>query len=83
LKQIIRGKRARNTYRTFFVAMTKESHLCHVLLSGSDGYFIEKLYNDSKLKKQANSLKSTTCPRKTLSICCTTWIGNPISRIIL
>jgi AAA+ ATPase superfamily predicted ATPase len=35
----------------FFVAMTKESHLCHVLLSSSDGYFIEKLYNDSKLKK--------------------------------
>ena len=35
----------------FFVAMTKERHLCHVLLSSSDGYFIEKLYNDSKLKK--------------------------------
>jgi AAA+ ATPase superfamily predicted ATPase len=35
----------------FFVAMTKESHLCHVLLSSSDGYFIEKLYNDSKLRK--------------------------------
>jgi hypothetical protein len=25
--------------------------LCHVLLSSSDGYFIEKLYNDSRLKK--------------------------------
>ncbi len=37
----------------FFVAMTKESHLCHVLLSSSDGYFIEKLYNDSKLRKTA------------------------------
>ena len=35
----------------FFVAMTKESHLCHMLLSSSDGYFIEKLYNDSKLRK--------------------------------
>jgi AAA+ ATPase superfamily predicted ATPase len=34
----------------FFVAMTKESHLCHVLLSSSDGYFIEKIYNDSKLQ---------------------------------
>lgn len=35
----------------FFVAMTKESHLCHVLIASSDGYFIERIYNDSKLKK--------------------------------
>ncbi len=35
----------------FFVSITKESHLCHVIISGSDGYFIEKVYNDSKLKK--------------------------------
>lgn len=41
----------------FFVAMTKESHLCHVLLSSSDGYFIEKLYNDSKLKKTSELLE--------------------------
>ncbi len=41
----------------FFVAMTKESHLCHVLLSSSDGYFIEKLYNDGKLKKTAKLLE--------------------------
>ena len=35
----------------FFVAMTKESHLCHVIIASSDGYFIERIYNDSKLKK--------------------------------
>ena len=35
----------------FFVAITKESHLCHVIISSSDGYFIEKIYNDSKLKE--------------------------------
>ncbi len=35
----------------FFVAMTKESHLCHIIIASSDGYFIEKIYNDSKLKK--------------------------------
>lgn len=35
----------------FFVAITKESHLCHVIISSSDGYFIERIYSDSKLSK--------------------------------
>ena len=35
----------------FFVAMTKESHLCHVIIASSDAFFIEEVYNDSKLKK--------------------------------
>ena len=35
----------------FFVAITKESHLCHVLICSSDGYFIERIYSDSKLTK--------------------------------
>jgi hypothetical protein len=35
----------------FFVALTKESHLCHVLIASSDGFFLNKLYNDSKLTK--------------------------------
>lgn len=35
----------------FFVAITKESHLCHVMLSSSDGYFVERIHTDSKLKK--------------------------------
>ncbi len=47
----------------FFVAMTKESHLCHVLLSSSDGYFIEKLYNDSKLKKTSELFEVDYLPR--------------------
>lgn len=38
----------------FFVAMTKESHLCHVLIASSDGYFIERIYEDSKLKKTSS-----------------------------
>lgn len=33
----------------FFIAMTKESHLCHVIVASSDGYFIEKIYTYSKL----------------------------------
>ncbi len=40
----------------FFVAMTKESHLCHVILASSDGYFIDKIYNDSKLRKTSEFL---------------------------
>ncbi len=35
----------------FFVAMTKESHLCHVIIASSDAFFIEEVYNDSKLRK--------------------------------
>ena len=35
----------------FFVAMTKESHLAHVIIASSDGYFIDQVYTDSRLKK--------------------------------
>jgi len=35
----------------FFVAMTKESHLAHIIICSSDGYFIETVYTDSRLKK--------------------------------
>ena len=35
----------------FFVAITKESHLCHVIIASSDGYFINRIYDDSKLRK--------------------------------
>jgi hypothetical protein len=37
----------------FFVSLTKESHLCHVIIASSNGYFINRLYNDSKLTKTA------------------------------
>ena len=35
----------------FFVAMTKQSHLAHIIIASSDGYFLNTIYNDSKLKK--------------------------------
>ena len=35
----------------FFVAMTKESHLAHIIISSSDGYFIDRVFIDSRLKK--------------------------------
>ncbi|MCX6584668.1 MAG: ATP-binding protein [Candidatus Aminicenantes bacterium] len=37
----------------FFVAMTKESHLAHIIISSSDGYFINQVFTDSRLKKTA------------------------------
>ena len=56
----------------FFVAMTKESHLCHVLLSSSDGYFIEKLYNDSKLRKTSELLEVDYLPKEDIVY----WLNN-------
>ena len=56
----------------FFVAMTKESHLCHVLLSSSDGYFIEKLYHDSKLKKTAKLFEVDYLPKDDIVY----WLNN-------
>jgi AAA+ ATPase superfamily predicted ATPase len=37
----------------FFVAMTKESHLAHIIIATSDGYFLNTVYTDSKLKKSS------------------------------
>lgn len=44
-------KRLITELMNFFVAMTKESHLCHVIIASSDAFFIEEVYNDSKLRK--------------------------------
>ncbi|MCX6584695.1 MAG: ATP-binding protein [Candidatus Aminicenantes bacterium] len=41
----------------FFVAMTKESHLAHIIIASSDGYFLNTVYNDSKLKKCSEFFK--------------------------
>jgi len=38
----------------FFVAMTKESHLCHVIIASSDGYFLKRIFEDCKLAKTSN-----------------------------
>ncbi|ETR68241.1 MAG: hypothetical protein OMM_10721 [Candidatus Magnetoglobus multicellularis str. Araruama] len=34
--------------------MTKESHLCHVIIASSDGFFINRIYEDSKLSKTSD-----------------------------
>ena len=41
----------------FFVAMTKESHLAHIIIASSDGYFLNTVYNDSRLKKTSKFFK--------------------------
>ncbi len=51
------GRELLNEIFNFFVAMTKESHLCHVIIASSDGYFIDRVYQDSKLKKTSRLLE--------------------------
>ncbi|MBI4648346.1 MAG: AAA family ATPase [Bacteroidia bacterium] len=46
-----------NELFNFFVAITKESHLCHVAICSSDGYFIDRIYTDSKLMKTSRFLE--------------------------
>ncbi|MCX6579398.1 MAG: ATP-binding protein [Candidatus Aminicenantes bacterium] len=41
----------------FFVAMTKERHLAHIIIASSDGYFLNTVYTDSRLKKAAKFYK--------------------------
>ncbi len=41
----------------FFVAMTKERHLAHVIIASSDGYFLDTVYRDSRLKKTSSFFK--------------------------
>jgi len=41
----------------FFVSMTKESHLAHIIIASSDGYFLNTVYTDSKLKKTSEFYK--------------------------
>ncbi len=35
----------------FFVAMSKRAHLAHIIIASSDGYFLNTVFNDSRLKK--------------------------------
>jgi AAA+ ATPase superfamily predicted ATPase len=48
----------------FFVAMTKESHLAHIIIASSDGYFINTVYTDSKLKKSSKFYKVAYLPKE-------------------
>jgi AAA+ ATPase superfamily predicted ATPase len=48
----------------FFVAMTKQSHLAHIMIASSDGYFLNTIYNDSKLKKCSDFYKVDYLPKE-------------------
>ena len=48
----------------FFVAMTKESHLAHIIIASSDGYFLYTVYNDSRLKKTSRFYKVDYLPKE-------------------
>jgi hypothetical protein len=48
----------------FFVAMTKESHLAHIIIASSDGYFIDRVYIDSRLKKCSKFYKIDYLPKE-------------------
>jgi len=41
----------------FFVAMAKERHIAHIMIASSDGYFLNTMYNDSRLKKTSRFYK--------------------------
>ncbi|MCP5105204.1 MAG: hypothetical protein GY950_17580, partial [bacterium] len=48
----------------FFVAMTKESQLAHIIIASSDGYFLNTVYTDSRLKKTSEFYKIDYLPKK-------------------
>jgi AAA+ ATPase superfamily predicted ATPase len=48
----------------FFVAVTKESHLAHVIIASSDGYFIDRVFIDSKLKKTSKFYRVDYLPKE-------------------
>jgi AAA+ ATPase superfamily predicted ATPase len=48
----------------FFVAMTKQSHLAHIMIASSDGYFLNTVYTDSKLKKSSEFYKVDYLPKE-------------------
>ncbi|MGE5340345.1 MAG: ATP-binding protein [Candidatus Omnitrophota bacterium] len=56
----------------FFVAMTKESHLAHIIIASSDGYFLNTVYNDSRLKKTSTFYKVDYLSKKDV----TDWLLN-------
>ncbi|UCH94758.1 MAG: AAA family ATPase [Candidatus Aminicenantes bacterium] len=47
----------------FFVAMTKESHLAHIIIASSDGYFLNTVYTDSRLKQSSEFYRVDFIPK--------------------
>jgi AAA+ ATPase superfamily predicted ATPase len=56
----------------FFVAMTKQSHLAHIIIASSDGYFLNTVFIDSKLKKSSRFYKVDYLPKEDVM----EWLSN-------
>jgi len=56
----------------FFVSITKESHLAHVIISSSDGFFIERIYSDSRLSKTSQFREIDYLPKADIEY----WLNN-------
>ncbi len=52
-----REKEFLKEFLNFCVRLTKETHLCHVVILTSNTVFIERLYNDAKLKETSKFRK--------------------------
>ena len=61
-------KRLMMELMNFFVAMTKESHLCHVIIASSDAFFIEQVYVDSKLRKTSKFMELDYLEKEDVSV---------------
>jgi len=48
----------------FFVAMTKERHIAHIMIASSDGYFLNTVYTDSRLKQTSKFYKVDFLPKE-------------------
>jgi AAA+ ATPase superfamily predicted ATPase len=44
------GKKLLNEFLNFCIALTKETHLCHVLILTSNTIFLNQIYNNAKMK---------------------------------
>jgi len=55
-----------------FIALTKVKHLAHIVLATSDSYFIEEIYNSSKLAKTSEFFLLDHFNKKDV----TTWLEN-------
>jgi AAA+ ATPase superfamily predicted ATPase len=48
----------------FFVAMTKERNLAHIIIASSDGYFLNTVYTDSRLKQTSKFYTVNFLPKE-------------------
>jgi len=56
----------------FFVAMTKESHLCHVIIASSNGYLLREIFWAAKLDKTSQFMKLDYLKKEDV----VTWLRN-------